>query len=182
MADFSTLAGTWTFDVYHTNLSFTARHAMVTKVRGKFEDFAGKITIDGENPSNSSVEVTIQANSIDTGNEMRDNHVRNNDFLDIEKYPTITFKSTSVEVDDDEIKVTGDLTIKETTKSVSFDLDWEGPVQDPQGNTRLGFEGKLDINRQDYGVAFSAAMETGGVLVSDKVQIGLDVSAIKDQA
>lgn len=179
MANAQHVAGTWNIDPTHTTLSFTARHAMVTKVRGQFNEFEGFINIDGENPNNSSVEVIVQANSIDTNNETRDGHLRSGDFLEIETHPTLSFKSTKVEASEEEIVVTGDMTIKGVTKEITVTLDWTGPVTDPQGSDRLGFETSFSINRQDYGVSFSAPLEAGGVLVGDKVNIELDIAAVK---
>ena len=180
MADTSALTGTWNLDPAHTRIGFSARHAMVTKVRGHFEQFEGTAQIDGANPANSHVEVTIQAASINTNNQMRDDHLRNNDFLEVDKYPTITFVSTKVEqLDEDTVRITGDLTIKATTREVSLDFEFGGAAVDPYGNERIGFEGQTSIYRQDYGVAFSAALETGGVLVSDKVGIDIEVAAVK---
>ena len=179
MTDFSALAGTWVFDTVHSSFGFTARHAMVTKVRGKFDDFSGELTIDGENPNNSSVKASAKAASINTGNEQRDGHLRTGDFLEADTYPELTFVSTGVVVDDDDVTLTGDLTIKGVTKQVTVELDWEGPAKDHMGNDRLGFEGKFEINRSDFGVTFNAALETGGVLVSEKVVILLDVSAVR---
>ncbi|WIY82566.1 YceI family protein [Propionimicrobium sp. PCR01-08-3] len=180
MVDAAALTGNWTLDPAHSRLGFSARHAMVTKVRGNFDSFEGTAYTDATNPGNSHVEVTIQADSINTNNEARDQHLRTNDFLEIEKYPTVTFKSTGVEkLDDEHVRITGDLTIKATTKQVSIDFEFGGVAQDPFGNTRMGFEGSTSINRQDYGVAFNAALETGGVLVSDNVNIDIEISAIK---
>lgn len=180
MVDTNALAGTWTLDPAHTRIGFSARHAMVTKVRGHFEQFEGTVQVDGENPANSSVEVTIQTESVNTNNQMRDDHLRNNDFLEVATYPTITFKSTAFEiVDDQTLRLTGDLTIKQTTKSVTIDFEFGGLATDPFGNVRIGFEGQTSIVRSDYGVEFNAALETGGVLVSDKVGIDIEVSAIK---
>ena len=175
------LTGTYTIDPSHTSISFVARHAMVTKVRGAFNDFEGTITIDGENPSNSSAEVTIQAKSIDTRNADRDAHLRSNDFFDMDSYPEITFRSTAIEqVSDSEYRVTGDLTIKGTTKPVTIDFEYTGAATDPFGNQRIGFEGKTTVNRKDWGVNWNAALEAGGVLVSEKVDLVFDVSAIKN--
>ena len=180
MVDTTALTGTWTLDPAHTRIGFSARHAMVTKVRGHFAEFEGTAHIDGENPSASSVNVTIQTASIDTNNKMRDDHLRTNDFLEVDKYPTITFNSTKVEqLDADTVRITGDLTIKQTTRQVAIDFEFGGVAQDPFGNTRIGFEGSTSINRQDYGVAFNAALETGGVLVSDKIGIDIEVAAVK---
>ncbi len=180
MIDATALTGTWTLDPAHTRIGFSARHAMVTKVRGNFEEFDGTAHVDGANPANSHVQVTIQAASINTNNKMRDDHLRTNDFLEVDKYPTITFTSTKVEqLDEDNVRITGDLTIKATTRQISFDFEFGGLANDPMGNTRIGFEGQTSINRQDYGVAFSAPLEAGGVLVSDKVGIDVEISAVK---
>ncbi len=180
MVDTAGMTGNWTLDPAHTRLGFSARHAMVTKVRGEFDNFEGTAFIDADNPAASHVEVTIQTDSISTRNEMRDKHLRTNDFLEVETYPTITFKSTNVEkLDDEHVRITGDLTIKATTKQISIDFEIGGISQDPFGNTRMGFEGTSSLNRQDYGVAFNAALETGGVLVSDKVGIDIEISIIK---
>lgn len=180
MSAMTELSGTYTIDPAHSRLGFSARHAMVTKVRGQFDDFAGTAVVDGANPAASNVEVTIQTASINTNNEQRDEHLRTGDFLAIEQYPTITFASTNVEaVDDETVRITGDLTIKETTKSVSIDFEFGGAATDPFGNPRIGFEGSTSINRQDFGVTWNAALETGGVLVSDKVTIDIEISAVK---
>lgn len=181
MVDTAALNGNWTIDPAHTRLGFSARHAMVTKVRGTFDDFEGKAHLDADTPNNSGVEITIQAASINTNNEARDQHVRTGDFLDIEKFPTLTFKSTKVEkLDDETARITGDLTIKETTKEIAIDFEFGGVAHDPFGAIRMGWEGSTTINRQDYGVAFNAALETGGVLVSDKVNLDIEISATKD--
>lgn len=180
LKDLEQLAGEYTIDVAHSRVGFVARHAMVTKVRGSFQDFEGKATVSGD-PASSSVEVTIQAASIDTGNEQRDGHLKSNDFLSPDEFPTITFKSTSVTpVDDENFKITGDLTIKGTTKPVDIDFEYTGSAVDPFGNNRIGFEGSVEINRKDWGVNWNAALEAGGVLVSEKIKLEFDISAIKN--
>ena len=180
MTDFSDYQGTWTIDTSHSRLGFVARHAMVTKVRGAFSDVEGTAHIDGTNLSASTVEVTIQAASIDTRNDDRDNHLRSNDFLAMDEYPTITFTSTGVQpTGPNSVDVTGDLTIKGVTRSVTIPFEFEGAATDPFGNERAGFEGSVVINRKDYGVNWNAALETGGFLVSDKVTLEFEVSAIK---
>lgn len=174
------LTGDYSFDAAHTRLGFTARHAMVTKVRGSFQDFEGTARLDAADPTKSSAELRIKAGSITTGQEQRDAHLRNNDFLDIEKYPEMTFTSTAVEqVDDTNYRVTGDLTIKETTKPVTVDVEFTGSAKDPFGNLRAGFDGTATINRKDWGVSWNAPLETGGFLVSDKISLEFDISAIK---
>jgi polyisoprenoid-binding protein YceI len=174
------LSGTYTLDPAHTRIGFVARHAMVTKVRGAFNEFAGTAELDGANPGNSRVQVTIEAASIDTRNAQRDEHLRGNDFLAMQDYPQITFTSTGVRpVGETTFEVTGDLTIKGVTNSVTIPFEFEGTATDPFGNQRVGFEGSVTINRKDYGITWNAALETGGVLVSDKVVLEFEVSAVK---
>lgn len=178
--DFGALTGTYAIDPVHSQIGFTARHAMVTKVRGTFDEFEGTITIDGNDPSKSSAAVTVQVASVNTRNEQRDAHLRTNDFLDLENFPTITFTSTAISHEGgDDFRVTGDLTIKDVTRSVTIPLEFQGSAKDPFGNTRVGFEGSLPINRSDYGVTFNAALETGGVLVSEKITLEFEISAVK---
>lgn len=177
------LTGDYDFDTTHSRFGFVARHALVTKVRGSFTEFAGSAHIDGEDPTKSSATLTIQVASVDTSNEQRDGHLRTNDFFDAENYPTITFTTTSIEaVDSENYKVNGDLTIRGVTKPVSVDFEFTGMVKDPWGNDRIGFQGTTVINRTDFGVNFNAALEAGGVLVSEKVTIEIDISAVKRAA
>ncbi len=174
------LTGDYQLDPAHTQLAFVARYAMVTKVRGLFTDFEGTVHIDAEDPSRSSAQLRIKAASIDTGQEQRDAHLRNADFLDVENYPEIVFDSTSVEpVADDRFRVTGDLTIKAVTHPVTIEVDYTGSAKDPFGNLRAGFDGRGELNRSDWGVTWNAALETGGFLVGDKIKLEFDVSAIK---
>ena len=181
LAQLGELAGTWTIDPSHSQIGFTARHAMVTKVRGAFNEFEGNVVVDAEDLSKSIATVTIKATSIDTRNEQRDGHLRSNDFLAMDEFPEITFVSTGVtRTGDTNLELTGDLTIKGTTNSVTVPFDFEGTATDPFGNLRAGFEGSVVINRKDYGVTWNAALEAGGVLVSDKITLEFDVSAIKD--
>jgi polyisoprenoid-binding protein YceI len=178
--DFKTPTGTYTLDAAHSRLGFVARHAMVTKVRGAFNEFEGTAVIDGENPSKSTASVTIKVDSVDTRNAQRDGHLRTNDFLDIETYPEIRFVSTSIEHEGgNDFQVTGDLTIKDVTKSVTIPLEYQGAAKDPFGNDRVGFEGSVAINRKDWGITWNAALEAGGVLVSEKVTLEFEISAIK---
>ena len=177
---FSALTGTYTLDAAHSRLGFVARHAMVTKVRGAFTEFEGSASIDGDDPTNSSARITIDVASIDTRNAQRDGHLRTNDFLDVENHPTITFTSTAIEhLDGNDFQVAGELTIKGVTKSVTIPLEYQGAATDPYGNERIGFEGSVAINRSEYGVTYNAALETGGVLVSDKIVLEFELSAIK---
>jgi polyisoprenoid-binding protein YceI len=179
-AEIASATGTYAIDPSHSRIGFVARHAMVTKVRGSFNDFEGTGYFDAENPANSHLELTIQAVSIDTRSADRDGHLRGNDFFDMETYPTITFTSTAVDkVDDETYRVTGDLTIKGVTKPVSVDFEYAGTAVDPFGNTRLGLEGSVVINRKDWGVNWNAALEAGGVLVSEKVTLEFEVSAVR---
>ena len=178
--DLERLTGDYTLDPAHTRLGFVARHAMVTKVRGSFSDFDGAFSVDGANPANSSGRLTIRAKSIDTGNADRDAHLRSNDFFAMDEYPEITFVSTAVEpVDAEHYRVTGDLTIRGVTRPVTADFTYTGAATDPFGNLRVGLEGSVTVNRKDWGVNWNAALEAGGVLVSEKVTIELDISAIK---
>jgi polyisoprenoid-binding protein YceI len=175
------LTGDYTIDPAHSRIGFIARHAMVTKVRGSFDKFSGQLHLDAENPANATAEIEIEVASVDTRNEQRDGHLRTNDFFDAPQFPLITFKSTSIEqVDAENFKVTGDLTIKGVTKSVDIDFEFGGLAKDPYANERVGFEGKASLNRSDYNVSFNAALETGGVLVSEKIQLEFEISAIKN--
>jgi polyisoprenoid-binding protein YceI len=176
----ATLTGTYHIDPTHSRIGFVARHAMVTKVRGSFNDFTGSGYFDPDDPTKSRVDLTIEAKSIDTRNADRDNHLRSNDFLDMDTYPELRFVSTSVDkVSDQEYKVTGDLTIKGQTRPLSIVFEVFGPVTDPFGNVRLGLEGRTEINRKDWGINWNVALEAGGILVSDKVTLEFEVSAIK---
>lgn len=174
------LTGDYLIDPVHSSIGFVARHAMVTKVRGTFGEFEGRGHLDIENPSASMMRVVIKADSIDTGSADRDAHLRSNDFLAMDEYPEIIFVSTMVEpAGSDTYEVTGDLTLRGVTRPVTFDLRLTGSAVDPYGNQRVGLEGNLVINRKDWGVNWNAPLEAGGVLVSEKVTIEFDVSAIK---
>jgi polyisoprenoid-binding protein YceI len=154
---------------------------MVTTVRGHFTDFAGTAHVDAANPAASSVRLTIQTASVDTGSADRDGHLKSGDFFDAETYPEISFVSTQVEkVEDDVWNITGQLTIKDVTRPVTISFEETGSAQDPFGNLRIGFEGGTSINRKDWGLTWNAALETGGVLVSEKIKLDFDVSAIKN--
>ena len=175
-----TLTGDYTIDASHTRLGFVARHAMVTKVRGQFTSFEGTARVDAENPAASKVDLTISVASIETGSADRDGHLKSADFFDAETYPNITFSSTKVERDGDDWAITGDLTIKDVTKPVTIEFEQTGSARDPFGNVRVGFEGETTINRKDWGLTWNAALETGGVLVSEKIKLEFDVSAIRN--
>ena len=174
------ITGDYTIDTSHSRLGFVARHAMVTKVRGQFGAFEGTARIDEANPSSSKVDLTIQVASVDTGSADRDGHLKSGDFFDVETYPTITFTSTEVKRDGSDWAVTGDLTIKDVTKPVTIEFEHTGSARDPFGNLRVGFEGETTINRKDWGLTWNAALETGGVLVSEKIKLEFDVSAIRN--
>jgi polyisoprenoid-binding protein YceI len=167
-------AGTWTVDASHTEVGFTARHLMVSKVRGQFTDVAGTVTVR-EPFSTSQVTATVQLASIETGSADRDAHLKSADFFDVENNPEMTFVST--EVSEDSLK--GDLTIKGVTRPVEFDLEFGGVATDPWGNTKAGFEAEAEINRKDWGLEWNVALEGGGVLVSEKIKIKLDVQLLK---
>ncbi len=173
------ISGDYTIDPTHTRLGFSTRHAMVTTVRGQFTDFAGTAHIDAANPSNSKVSLSIQTASIDTGVADRDAHLRSEDFFHADDNKEITFTSTKVERDGDDWAITGDLTIKGVTKPITIGFEFSGSARDPFGNLRVGFEGGTTINRKDWGLSWNAALETGGVLVSEKIKLEFDVSAIQ---
>jgi polyisoprenoid-binding protein YceI len=174
------VTGDYTVDVAHTRIGIRARHAMVTTVRGAFGEFSGQARLLPADPSSSSVTLRIRTASIDTGNADRDAHLRSPDFLDVDTYPEIVFASTGVEeLDDDQYAVSGELTIKDVTRPVTVDFTLTGSALDPFGNLRVGFEGALAILRSDWGLTWNAALETGGWLVSDRIQIEFDVSAIR---
>ena len=175
----SKLSGRYSIDKAHSRIGFSARHAMVTKVRGSFDEFEASGYFDEDNPANSSVEVSIDVASINTRNADRDAHLRTNDFLAADEHPKITFRSTSVKRDGDTYTVTGDLTLRGITKPVTIEFEHTGAAIDPWGNQRIGFEGGTTINRKDWGVTWNAALETGGVLVSEKVNLEFEVAAVK---
>ena len=175
------LTGDYTVDPAHSRIGFVVRHAMVTKIRGAFNDFDAKLHIDAADPSKSSASVVIQAKSIDTRNADRDAHLQSNDFFAMDEHPTITFQSTSAEkLDDETYRVSGDLTIRGETKPVSIDFELLGAVNDPMGNLRVGFEGSVVVNRKDWGITWNAPLEAGGMLVGEKVTLELELSATKD--
>jgi polyisoprenoid-binding protein YceI len=170
-------AGTWIIDPVHSDVSFTVRHMMVSKVRGKFAAFSGEI-VTGADPLDSSVTAEIDLRSIDTGSEQRDNHIRSADFFEVETYPTMTYRSTGVRHDGDGFMVDGKLTLKGVTRDVPLTLELNGFGPDAYGGTRAGFTASAEINRRDFGVNFNAVMETGGTVVSDKVTIHLEIEAV----
>jgi polyisoprenoid-binding protein YceI len=172
--------GAYAIDPTHSLIGFVVRHAMVTKVHGSFNDYAGTGFYDAENIANSNLELTVKVVSIDTRNADRDGHLRTNDFFDAEKYPEIKFVSTTFnQVDSENFQVTGDLSIKGITKSVTVNFENTGSAVDPYGNQRIGFEGKATISRKDWGITWNAALEAGGVVVGDKVTLEFEISAIR---
>jgi polyisoprenoid-binding protein YceI len=176
------LSGTWDIDPVHSTVGFAAKHAMVATTRGHFSVFKGGATIDGENPANSSVWVDIDADSVTTGNDQRDTHLRSGDFFSVETHPHISFRSTSIKVDGDEIVTAGDLNVAGTTHPVEVTWEFNGLSKDPFGNTRSGWDGTATLNRKDWGLVWNAALETGGFLVSDKIKLVLEVAAVKHAA
>lgn len=177
-----TSSGTYAIDPAHSSLGFVARHAMVTKVRGNFNELEGSGVFDADDPSQSHFEVTIQSASIDTRNSDRDNHLRSNEFFDMENHPTITFKSTAIsKASGDTFHVDGDLTIKGISKPISFDLEMSGPEKDAFGAVRIGLEGSTSVNRRDWDLNWNMPLDSGGVLVSEKVTLEFEVSAVKQE-
>jgi polyisoprenoid-binding protein YceI len=174
------LAGTWDIDPVHSDVSFTVRHMMVSKVRGRFGAFSGEI-VTGEDLTGSSVTASIDAASIDTGNGQRDNHVRSADFFDVQNYPTWTFRSTGVRADGADLVVDGELTIKGVTRSVPLAVEVGGIGPDGGGGTRIGFSATTTIDRNDFGVDIKMPLDGSGVVVSDKVQIALEIEAVLRQ-
>src|SRR5436190_12222676 len=171
------VTGTWTIDPVHSEVGFSVRHMMVSKVRGKFNVFSGDI-VTGDNPFDSSVTATIDLSSIDTGNADRDNHIRSADFFEVDTHKTMTYRSTGIRLDGDEYLLDGELTLKGVTKPVSLQLELGGFGQDPYGGTRAGFTASGEIKRSDFGVDFNAVLETGGVVVADTVTIVLEIEAV----
>jgi polyisoprenoid-binding protein YceI len=179
-----TAVSRWQIDPAHTQVEFKARHMMITTVRGRFADVSGTVVVDEENPDNSRVEVEIDANSIDTRQSDRDTHLRSEDFLNVEKHPKITFRSKRIEgahrEAGDEFKVVGDLTIRGETREVVLDARYEGRGNDPWGGERAGFSASTKIDRREWGLTWNAALETGGILVSNDLDIELQVQAVRE--
>jgi polyisoprenoid-binding protein YceI len=170
------VAGTWTIDTVHSYVGFVIRHMMVSKVRGHFGTFSGTI-ITAENPLDSSVSVTIDANSINTDNQMRDDHIRSADFFEVENHPSITFTSTGVRYQDGEFFIDGDLSIRGTTKTVTLTVEPPAFGPNPMGGTKAGFSATTEVNRNDFGVSYNGPIPGGGVALGEKVQIVLEVEA-----
>jgi polyisoprenoid-binding protein YceI len=174
------VTGTWTIDAKHSDVSFVVRHLVVSKVRGSFRTFEGTL-VTGETPEESSVTASIAVDSIDTNDEQRNGHLRSADFFEAEKYPAMTYQSTAVRQDGGDWIVEGDLTLRGVTKQVPLKLELNGFGPDPYGGQRVGFSAKAEINRHDFGVSWNAAMETGGLVVSEKVTILLEIEAVLDK-
>ncbi|MBZ2198845.1 YceI family protein [Occultella gossypii] len=178
----ASLSGEWVFDPSHSRVGFSARHAMVTKVRGAFNEVDGRMYVDPDGPQNSTVEVRLAVASVDTRNSQRDDHLRSADFFDVETYPEIVFRSTSVdEVEDDTYMVVGDLSIRDVTKQVAIPITLVGVERDPMGNLRAGFEGTRRVDRRDFGLQWNVPLDTGGVLVSEKITLEFDISAVRTE-
>ena len=171
---------TWQIDSSHSHVAFSARHMMISKVRGRFEHFSGIINFDEKNPAASSVSVEIDTASIDTRDEQRDGHLRSPDFLDADNHPKLIFQSKRVEqTSSDSGKLIGDLTIRGVTKEVALDVEYAGQAKSPWGTTSAGFSGTTTINRKDWGLEWNQVLETGGVLVGDKVKIDIELELVK---
>jgi polyisoprenoid-binding protein YceI len=171
--------GTFVIDGTHSQVGFVVRHLMVSKVRGRFAEYEGTVNV-AENLVDSTVDVTVKVASIDTREEARDNHLRADDFFSAETFPELTFKSTKVEhKGGSKFAVTGDLTIRGTTKPVTLDATFEGVVQDPWGGQRIGFTATAEIDRYDFGLTYNAAIEAGGVVISRKITIELEIEAVR---
>jgi polyisoprenoid-binding protein YceI len=171
------VAGTWTIDPSHSEVGFSVRHLMVSKVKGSFKTFAGTVTI-ADHLLDSRVEATIDAASVDTRDENRDNHLRSSDFFNVEQHPQIKFTSTSLRPSGDHYVLGGDLTIHGVTRPVELDLEFNGVSADPWGGTRSGFSASTEISRSEYGIEFNMPLEGGGVLVGDRIKITLEVESV----
>lgn len=174
------LTGDYSIDAAHSSIGFTVRHAMVTNVRGSFTEHEGTLRLDGSDPSRSTAALDVTIASVDTGIKDRDAHLRGGDFFDAERFPKMTFRSTGAEqLGGERYRITGDLTIKDVTRPLAIDLEFNGSATDVYGMERVGFEGSAEILRSDWGLTWNAALETGGVMVSDKVKLTFDISAVK---
>jgi polyisoprenoid-binding protein YceI len=171
-------AATWNIDPVHSEVGFSVRHMMVSKVRGRFTKFSGQL-VTAEDPLQSTVTAEIDLTSINTGQEQRDQHIQSADFFEVETYPTMTYKSTGIRVEDGEYILDGDLTLKGVTKNVPLRLELQGFGEDPYGGYRAGFTATGELNRRDFNVNFNAPMQNGGVVVADKIQLHLEIEAVK---
>ena len=169
---------TWKLDPAHSTIEFVAKHMMITTVKGRFTEFDGTIVADEENLADSRVDVSMKAASLDTRNEQRDQHLRSADFLDVENQPDVAFRSTAISGTKEHFKLTGDLTIRGTTRPITLDVTFEGNGKDPWGGTRSSFSATGKFDRRDYGLTWNVALETGGILVSNEVKINIEAQAV----
>jgi|SRR5689334_2040697 polyisoprenoid-binding protein YceI len=169
----------WQLDPAHTLVEFSAKHLMISTVKGRISGVEGAIALDEADPTNSSVEVTLDAKTLDTRIEQRDQHLRSGDFLDVEKFPVIKFKSTDIQGDEQNFKLTGDLTIREITRPITLDVTYEGRTKDPWGGERVGFSASGKLDRRDYGLTWNVLLETGGLTVGNDIKIQIEVEAVK---
>ena len=178
-----TATSTWTIDPAHSVVEFAVKHLMVSTFKGHFRSLEGTVHLNEANPANSSVAASVDVASVDTQTPDRDAHLRSDDFFNAERYPKMTFRSTRVEqVDETNWKVTGELTIRDVTKEVVLDTEYEGRIVDPWGNERIGFTARTELSRKEFGVRWNAAIETGGVVVGDKVRISLNIEIVRQQS
>lgn len=169
----------WKLDPSHTTVEFSARHLMITSVKGRIADVEGTVTVNGNTPKTAVVEATLKAASIDTRTEQRDQHLRSADFLDVENFPAVTFTSTTIGGTKEQFRMTGDLTIRGTTKPVTLDVTYEGTGKDPWGGERMGFSATGKIDRREFGLTYNQALEAGGVLVSNEIKIHIDAQLVR---
>ncbi|MCA9924062.1 MAG: YceI family protein [Anaerolineales bacterium] len=173
----------WQIDSAHSEINFSVRHMMISKVRGTFESFSGSVNFDESNPTNTTVDISIDAAGINTREDQRDGHLRSPDFLNADEFPTLTFKSTKVEqIDENNGKLYGNLTIRGVSKPVVLDVEYAGQAKSPWGTTSAGFSAKTSINRNDWGLTWNQALETGGILVGDKIAIEIELELVKQEA
>jgi polyisoprenoid-binding protein YceI len=173
----------WNLDIVHSGINFSVRHMVVSKVRGRFAKFAGNVALDEGDLTRSTVEATIDASSIDTGTAQRDEHLRSADFFDVEHFPQIRFRSTGIEkLGAERYRLTGQLTIRDVSREIALDVEYGGRGKDPWGNERVGFTAKASLDRKDFGLKWNQALETGGVLVSDRVELELELQAVRNAA
>ena len=170
---------TWTIDPSHSTVEFVAKHMMITTVKGRFAELAGTVVADETRFEDSSVEVTFQAASLDTRSEQRDTHLHSADFLDVEHYPEVTFRSTAIRGAKESFELTGDLTIRGVTRPITLDVTYEGEGKDPWGGTRASFSATGKFDRRDYGLTWNVALETGGILVSNEVRINVEAQLVQ---
>jgi polyisoprenoid-binding protein YceI len=179
----TTNSSSWNLDTIHSGINFSVRHMVVSKVRGRFAKFTGNVALDEGDLTRSTVEATIDASSIDTGTAQRDEHLRSADFFDVEHFPEIRFRSTGIEkLGTERYRLTGELTIRDVSREIALDVEYGGRGKDPWGNERVGFTAKASLDRKDFGLKWNQALETGGVLVSDRVEIELELQAVKAAA